>query len=52
MVPSWGHGAYVNYADASLADYQHAYFGANAPRLAAARTTYDPQRVFTQPQDY
>jgi FAD/FMN-containing dehydrogenase len=51
MTPSWGHGAYVNYADASLADYQRAYFGANAGRLADARTTYDPQHVFTQPQD-
>ena len=52
MTPSWGHGAYVNYADASLVGYQHAYFGANAARLADARATYDPQHVFTQPQDY
>jgi FAD/FMN-containing dehydrogenase len=52
MIPSWGHGAYVNYADASLKGYQHAYFGANAARLADARATYDPQHVFTQPQDY
>jgi hypothetical protein len=52
MTPSWGDGAYVNYADASLPGYQHAYFGANATRLADARATYDPQHVFTQPQDY
>jgi FAD/FMN-containing dehydrogenase len=52
MTPSWGHGAYVNYADAALAGYQHAYFGRNAARLADARATYDPQHVFTQPQDY
>jgi FAD/FMN-containing dehydrogenase len=52
MTPSWGDGAYVNYADASLAGYQHAYFGRNAARLADARASYDPQRVFTQPQDY
>jgi FAD/FMN-containing dehydrogenase len=52
MTPSWGHGAYVNYADAALARYQHAYFGANAARLAAARSTYDPHHFFTQPQDY
>jgi FAD/FMN-containing dehydrogenase len=52
MTPSWGHGAYVNYADASLTNYQRAYFGANAARLAAARTTYDPQHAFTQPQDF
>jgi FAD/FMN-containing dehydrogenase len=52
MTPSWGHGAYVNYADASLAGYQHAYFGGNATRLATVRATYDRQHVFTQPQDY
>jgi FAD/FMN-containing dehydrogenase len=52
MTPSWGHGAYVNYADASLTNYQRAYFGANAARLAAARTTYDPQHAFSQPQDF
>jgi FAD/FMN-containing dehydrogenase len=52
MTPSWGHGAYVNYADSALTDYRHAYFGANAARLATARTTYDPHHVFTQPQDY
>lgn len=52
MTPSWGHGAYVNYADASLPHYQRDYFGANAARLADARTTYDPHHFFTQPQDY
>jgi FAD/FMN-containing dehydrogenase len=52
MAPSWGVGAYVNYADASLADYQQAYFGPNAGRLAEARSTYDPDGFFTQPQDY
>src|SRR5262249_16100252 len=34
MMPSWGTGAYVNYADASLKNYQEAYFGSNAGRLA------------------
>jgi FAD/FMN-containing dehydrogenase len=52
MTPSWGTGAYVNYADASIADYQQAYFGSNAGRLARARSTYDPDGFFTQPQDY
>ena len=52
MVPSWGSGAYVNYADASLSGYLSAYFGANAARLSRTRGTYDPQRFFTQPQDY
>ncbi|HEY2879302.1 FAD-dependent oxidoreductase [Nocardioides sp.] len=52
MAGAWGTGAYVNYADASLSDYQQAYFGSNAGRLAHARTTYDPHGFFTQPQDY
>jgi FAD/FMN-containing dehydrogenase len=52
MTPTWGSGAYVNYADASLSDYMSAYFGSNAPRLAQARATYDPHGFFTQPQDY
>jgi hypothetical protein len=52
MVPSWGTGAYVNYADSSLKDYQRAYFGSNAGRLADVRTSYDPHGFFTQPQDF
>lgn len=52
MTGVWGTGAYVNYADASLSDYQQAYFGSNAGRLAQARTAYDPHGFFTQPQDY
>ena len=52
MTPSWGSGAYVNYADASIPDYQQAYFGQNASRLARARATYDPDGFFTQPQDF
>ncbi|MBO0845175.1 MAG: FAD-binding oxidoreductase [Nocardioides sp.] len=52
MTPTWGTGAYVNYADSSLRHYMSAYFGSNSSRLAAARTTYDPNGFFTQPQDY
>jgi FAD/FMN-containing dehydrogenase len=52
MTPKWGTGAYVNYADASLKNYQQAYFGSNAPRLAQVRATYDPHGFFTQPQGY
>jgi len=52
MTPSWGTGAYVNYADASLTDYLQAYFRSNAERLAEVRATYDPSGFFTQPQDY
>jgi FAD/FMN-containing dehydrogenase len=52
MTPSWGTGAYVNYADGSLKHYRRSYFGANAARLARVRATYDPSGFFTQPQDY
>ena len=52
MAPSWGSGAYVNYADSSISDYLAAYFAGNADRLAHARSTYDPDGFFTQPQDF
>jgi FAD/FMN-containing dehydrogenase len=52
MTPSWGSGAYVNYADAALSNYQQAYFGANAANLARIRSSYDPDGDFTQPQDF
>lgn len=50
-VSKYGTGqAYQNYADASLADPQQAYYGSNLPRLIDIRRTYDPGGVFTQPQ--
>jgi FAD/FMN-containing dehydrogenase len=52
MTPTWGSGAYVNYADASLTDYASDYFGGNAARLARVRAQYDPDHFFTQPQDF
>ncbi len=52
MTPTWGSGAYVNYADASLSNYLADYFGPNAHRLSQARATYDPHHFFTQPQDF
>ena len=52
MIPYWGDGAYVNYADASLTDPALSYFAGNADRLEAVRKRYDPSGFFTQPQDY
>jgi FAD/FMN-containing dehydrogenase len=52
MTGSWGTGAYVNYADSALQHYQQAYFGSNAGRLARVRAAYDPDGLFTQPQDF
>jgi FAD/FMN-containing dehydrogenase len=42
--------AYQNYADDSLGNPQHAYYGSNLARLIEVRRTYDPSGVFTQPQ--
>jgi hypothetical protein len=52
MIPHWGQGAYVNYADPTLAEPTASYFAGNAARLASVRAEYDPHGFFTQPQDY
>jgi FAD/FMN-containing dehydrogenase len=49
MLP-YTRGAYVNYADSTLADYLHEYYGANAERLVRIKQRYDPDNVFNFPQ--
>ena len=44
--PLIGRGAYLNYADAELADWEDAYWGANYARLRQVKARYDPDRVF------
>jgi FAD/FMN-containing dehydrogenase len=43
-------GAYVNYVDADLPDWESEYYGTNLPRLQRVKTDYDPDDVFNAPQ--
>ncbi len=43
-------GAYVNYLDPMLANWQSAYYGANYARLQQIKKVYDPNRVLTMAQ--
>ncbi|RYG36556.1 FAD-binding oxidoreductase [bacterium] len=46
MRPFTGPGAYQNFIDPSLDDWQQAYYGENFSRLVAAKRAVDPDNVF------
>jgi FAD/FMN-containing dehydrogenase len=50
MRPFVSSGAYVNYADPELPDWQQAYWGSNFERLKEVKRLYDPGDVFHFPQ--
>ncbi len=43
-------GAYFNYTDPSLKNWQTAYYGSNYRRLQAIRRAVDPHHYFNFPQ--
>lgn len=50
MLRSSTGGAYQNFADPSLADWQHAYYGNNFTSLTQVKSAVDPANVFRFPQ--
>lgn len=50
MQPWSSGGAYVNYIDPLIEDWQYAYYGENYARLRDIKLKYDPNRLFNMPQ--
>jgi len=46
----WDIGAYPNYADDRLNNWQHLYFGSHYQRLQSLKRKFDPKNTFSFPQ--
>ncbi|KAG5715383.1 hypothetical protein E4T56_gene8248 [Termitomyces sp. T112] len=46
---NWPYGAYINYVDDRLADWQSRYYGGHYERLQALKARYDPHNLFDFP---
>jgi hypothetical protein len=51
MKPYLSGGVYVNYMQAELTDWKHAYYGDNYEELRRIKLQYDPNHLFRFPQD-
>ncbi|KAF8182596.1 glucooligosaccharide oxidase [Pholiota molesta] len=47
--PNWDYGAYTNYIDDRLIDWQRRYYSTNYPRLRKLKDLFDPRGTFTFP---
>ncbi|KDR66395.1 hypothetical protein GALMADRAFT_1159839 [Galerina marginata CBS 339.88] len=47
--PDWDYGAYTNYIDDRLPDFQKRYYADNYPRLHRLKDVFDPKGTFTFP---
>ncbi|KJA23452.1 Glucooligosaccharide oxidase [Hypholoma sublateritium FD-334 SS-4] len=45
----WDYGAYTNYVDDRLVDWQQRYYATNYPRLRSLKDAYDPRGTFAFP---
>ncbi|PPQ73253.1 hypothetical protein CVT24_009968 [Panaeolus cyanescens] len=46
---NWDYGAYANYVDDRLVDWQRRYYDSHYPRLELLKTMYDPRDTFKFP---
>ncbi|KIL58656.1 Glucooligosaccharide oxidase [Amanita muscaria Koide BX008] len=48
--PDWDYGAYTNYIDNRLSNWQHMYYASHYGRLQSLKQKYDPKNTFSFPE--